>query len=150
MADGMITNKLIYFRKSLSFKAALTEGNIPRDSLVFIEETGQIYTQNKCFTDYEELKKVLFQVGEGTVDERIQKMQEALVDGASENYNTLKKIEDFLIKFGKNKGTSEGEGIKIEDAEDGTQKISVNVDKKSIIIGDENSLSAGEIDGGEF
>lgn len=146
---GMITSRFIEFDKNVSFNTYLSLGYIPRDSIVFIKESGIIYMNGVYYSDYETIRKALFENGKGSVNERLKALKEEIEGGVSESYNTLKKIEDFLIEFGKKK-IIEGNGIEISDEGEGVQKVSVKVDQSSITFNENKELTVQNVDGGVF
>lgn len=139
----MIPNKLIEFEKSSSFTRQLGLGNIPRDSIVFIKDTGEIYTNGTCYSSYEEVRKMLFEENPEklTVSERISRLHQKITGGST---ITLKEIEDKLAEY-EAAQLKEGKGISIE----GTS-INAKVDEESIIINDQNELAVGVVSGGSF
>ena len=140
----MIPNKLIEFDKSSSFTRQLGLGNIPRDAIVFIKDTGEIYTNGTCYSSYEEVRKMLFEDNPEnlTVSERISRLHQKITGGST---TTLKEIEDKLAEYEERFQLNPGEGISIE----GTT-VNANVDKESIVINNQNELAVGIVSGGSF
>lgn len=145
----MITKRFVEFDKDSTFSIYLSAGYIPRDSLVFIKETGKIYMNGVYYSDYETIRQALFENGKGSVNERIALLKKEIIDGASETYDTLRKIQNFLEEFGK-KRIVEGDGIEISDEGDGVQKISVKVDQTSVTFNENKELAVKDVDGGVF
>ena len=141
----MIPNKLIEFEKSSSFTRQLGLGNIPRDAIVFIKDTGEIYTNGTCYSNYEEVRKMLFEENPEklTVSERISRLHQKITGGST---TTLKEIEDKLAEYEQKEiQLTPGKGVSIE----GTT-INAKVDEESIIINNQNELAVGIVSGGSF
>lgn len=45
----MIGNKLQYYKTYAAYKAQKDADNIPNDAIIFVQETGQIFTHNNTF-----------------------------------------------------------------------------------------------------
>ena len=142
----MISNTLVYFENKSTFEEELNSGEISTKSIVFIRETGEIWTHGKYYTEYEKVKKVLFESGPGSVADAIKNLRKSILGGASEDYNTLSKIEAFL----KHQEIEEGPGISIIRGEDNKQVISVKIDNESIISNNNGELRVKTVDGGTY
>lgn len=142
----MIEKTLVHFELEDDFNIELEAGNIKYSSIVFIQDTGRIYTHGRFYTDYEEIKRVLFENGPGSVADAIKNLRNSILGGASEDYNTLAKIEAFL----KNpQEFSPGPGISI-NKEEGKIKISTNIDNLSLISTEDGVLKVNTVDGGTY
>lgn len=143
----MIDNRFVHFAAEEDFISYNEAGEISSDSIVFIQDTGRIYTHGRFFTDYEEIRRVLFESGPGSITDAIKNLRSSILGEVSEEYNTLAKIEAFLkqpdIEF------QEGDGISIKRGDTNNLILSVNVDDESIIISD-SKLKVNTIDGGVY
>lgn len=140
---AMIPNKLIEFEKVSSFTRQLGLGNIPRDAIVFIRESGQIYNNGQCYSDYAEVRRLLLDENPEnlTVAERISRLHQKITGGST---STLKEIEDKIAEY-ESRQIKEGKGISVDGVE-----ISAKVDNDSIVINNQNELSVNTVCGGEF
>lgn len=137
-----IMDDLIFFEKESTFNTYLGAGCIPNQSIVLIRESGKIYSHGQYFSDYESIRKALFEDGEGSVKEQLQNLKTEILGGVSKKYNTLKKIEEFLETY--NLKAGKGIDVTVEG------EISAKVDNESIKFNDKDELSVGVIDAGEF
>lgn len=140
----MISNDLIFFNKESSFNMYLGAGKIPNQSIVLIAESGKIYSHGRYFTDYESIRKAIFEDGEGSIKEQLQNLKTEILGGVSEKYNNLEKIAQFLETYSKPQA---GKGI---DVDEETNTISAKIDNESIKFNEKDELSVGIIDAGEF
>lgn len=79
--------------------------------------------------------------------------RQALIGSATEEYNTLGKIESkikALKESIKVSNITQGSGIEISDSKDGVINISVSIDNDSIKLNNEGKLSINSIDGGTY
>lgn len=143
----MINNTLVYFKNKASFEEELEAGNISDQSIVFVEESGEIWTHGSYYTEYEKIKRVLFSTSPGSVADAIKNLRNSILGKVSEDYNTLEKIEAFLknpTEF------AQGPGIEIMNGEGNKKILSVRVDKESIDTTNDGKLKVKTVDGGLY